>query len=155
MNRKLTFLWSITNSGAMDTHNGSHTYTNMNSSEPLVDMPIPLLRDTLQNKRWDYIGIRMINSLIIIPIILISVLFFSSFTFSVSHVIQSQSIRPNVGGYVIPRGPKEYLSWEGGANPNLNHQVSRHTIECTVAILLLPRLLRMVLEHSQSTPSSM
>ena len=61
----------------MDTHNGSRTYTNMNSSEPLVDMPIPLLRDTLQNMRWDYVGIRMINSLIIIPIILISVLFFS------------------------------------------------------------------------------
>ena len=155
MNQKLTFFGSITNSGAMDMHNGSRTYTNMNSSEPLVDMPIPLLRDTLQNMRWDYIGIRMINSLIIIPIILISVLFFFSFTYSVSHVIYSQSIRPDVGGYVISRGLKEYLSWIGGANPNLNHQVPRHTIECTRAMPLLPRLLRMVLEHSQSTPSSM
>ena len=77
----------------MDTHNGSHTYMNMNSSEPLVDMPIPLLCDTLENMSWDYIGIGMINSLIIIPIILTSVLFIFSFTFSVSHVIYSQSIR--------------------------------------------------------------
>ena len=155
MNRKLTFLGSITNSGAMDTHNGSRTYTNMNSSETLVDIPIPLLRDTLKNMRWDYIGIRMINSLIIIPMIVISVLFFFSFTYLVSHAIYSKSIRSDVGGYVIPRGPKEYLSLEGGANPNLNHHVPRHTIECTRAMPLLPRLLRVLLEHSQSTPSSM
>ena len=48
MNPKLTFIGSITNSGAMDTHNGSRTYTNINSSEPLVGMLIPLLHDTLQ-----------------------------------------------------------------------------------------------------------
>ena len=83
----------------MDTHNGSRTYTDMNSSEPLVDMPIPLLRDTLQNMRWDYIGIRMINSLIIIPIILISVLFFSRSRI-LYPMIYSQNIRPDVGGYV-------------------------------------------------------
>ena len=60
-----------------EPENGSRTYTNMNSSEHVVDMQYFLLRDTLQNMRWDYIGIRMINSLVIIPIILISVLFFS------------------------------------------------------------------------------
>ena len=155
MNQKLTFFGSITNSGAMDTHNGSRTYTNMNSSEPLVDMPIPLLRDTLQNMRWDYIGIRMINSLIIIPIILISVLFFSRsripYPMWSIHKVSGRLF----GRYVIPRGPKEYLSWIGGANPNLNHQVPRHTLACTGAMPLLPHLLRMVLEHSQSTPSCM
>ena len=61
----------------MDTHNGSRTYTNMSLSEPRVDMPILLIHDTLQKMSWDYIGIRMINSLIIIPIILRSILFFS------------------------------------------------------------------------------
>ena len=61
----------------MDTHNGSRTNMDMNLSESMVDMPSPLLRYTLQNMRWDYIGTRMINSLIIMPIILISVLFFS------------------------------------------------------------------------------
>ena len=53
-----------------------------------------------------------------------------SFMYSVSHVIYSQCIQPDVGGYIIPRGPKEYISWEGGASPNLNHQVPRHTFEC-------------------------
>ena len=50
-NQKTDFPETITDSGAMDTHIGSRTYTNMNSSEPLVDMPIPLLDDTLQNLR--------------------------------------------------------------------------------------------------------
>ena len=96
----------ITDSGAMDTHIGSHTYTNINSSEPLVDMPIPLLHDTLQNLRWDYKDISVINSWSLYQLSYYSLILFS-FKYYVSTNIRPNTLWMYHMGYRIREQEKE------------------------------------------------
>ena len=111
---------SITNIGTVDTHDGSHRYTNV-SSEPVSSHTwFPLLRDTKQT--WGgifrYMCEETLDNYILLSSLPVCFLFLVPvfrYPHDLHHVVFAQTMMDTV----IPSGPWMYLSIVGGAIPSL------------------------------------
>ena len=123
---------SITNSGAVDTHDGSHRYTNV-LSEPVSSRTwFPLLHDTKQNPRWDvpiYVwsnswSLYLVSSLPVCFLFLVPVF---RYPHDLHHAVSAQTMMDTV----IPSGPWLYLSIVVGVIPSLRSLSPIHILRAT------------------------
>lgn len=141
------------NSGTVDIHIDPYTHTNNYSNEPVVtECYSYCFTICYKYPRWDLMAFPWINNLLTMPVTSLPVfVLFSRSRIPASlwsnHTLSGQTMMDTV----TPRGPDEYLSIDGGANPNLELPSSLAYFSVNPKVAVIATLLQMTFNKPQSS----